>query len=65
MVSAYGDNLWLAFVRKGDVIMCAMLAMVVPAELKLARSRIARLVEAYIGGLVHALYSRFRTALTV
>ncbi len=29
--------------------MCAMLALVVPQELKITKSRISRFVEAYIG----------------
>ena len=34
---------------KGDIIMCAMLVLVAPRELKVPKSRVARFVEAYIG----------------
>ncbi|RPD58851.1 hypothetical protein L226DRAFT_493796 [Lentinus tigrinus ALCF2SS1-7] len=33
---------------EGDIIMCAMLALVVPQELKITKSRIDRFIEAYI-----------------
>ncbi|KAJ8489981.1 hypothetical protein ONZ51_g2575 [Trametes cubensis] len=36
------------YADEGDIIMCAMLVLVVPRELKVAKSRIARFVEAYI-----------------
>ncbi|PIL25467.1 hypothetical protein GSI_13357 [Ganoderma sinense ZZ0214-1] len=34
---------------EGDIIMCAMLALILPQELKITKSRVARFVEAYIG----------------
>ncbi|TFK81768.1 hypothetical protein K466DRAFT_501579 [Polyporus arcularius HHB13444] len=36
------------YADEGDLIMCAMLALVVPQELKITKSRISRFVEAYI-----------------
>ncbi|KAI9063837.1 hypothetical protein FKP32DRAFT_1571226 [Trametes sanguinea] len=36
------------YADEGDVIMCAMLSLVVPEELKISRLRVARFVEAYI-----------------
>ena len=35
--------------RQGDIIMCAMLALVIPQELKITKTRISRFIEAYIG----------------
>ncbi|KAI0628217.1 hypothetical protein C8Q77DRAFT_1150372 [Trametes polyzona] len=36
----------------GDVMMCAVMALVVPQELRLSKSRVARFVEAYIDILI-------------
>ncbi|OSD00134.1 hypothetical protein PYCCODRAFT_1414786 [Trametes coccinea BRFM310] len=36
------------YADEGDVIMCAMLSLVVPEELKISRQRVTRFVEAYI-----------------
>ncbi|KAM5544402.1 hypothetical protein V8D89_002062 [Ganoderma adspersum] len=33
---------------EGDIIMCAMLSLILPQELKITKSRVARFVEAYI-----------------
>ncbi|KAI0766904.1 hypothetical protein BD413DRAFT_567976 [Trametes elegans] len=37
------------YADEGDIIMCAMLSLVVPDELRIPKSRVGRFVEAYIG----------------
>ncbi|KAI0644296.1 hypothetical protein C8Q79DRAFT_139375 [Trametes meyenii] len=36
------------YADEGDIIMCAILALVVPVELKIKKSRVARFIESYI-----------------
>ncbi|KAH9910400.1 uncharacterized protein BXZ73DRAFT_93801 [Epithele typhae] len=53
------------YADEGDVIMCAMLSMIVPKELKVVKTRVARFIESYIEILTRLRLHTFRASRSI